>query len=82
MQEITYVTRDMFDVQLRSVRDRADSDEKLSNARFDRIEALLQRNLAEQQRMNERLEGKIENVITRLSTDISENRNEVRVLKA
>ncbi|MBQ9526240.1 MAG: hypothetical protein IJR68_01405 [Fretibacterium sp.] len=43
MPEIAYVTKDMFDVQLRSMRDRADSEElaevkgdiKAINARLD-----------------------------------------------
>ena len=76
-----FITKDVFNVHVRSMRDRADSEEKLSDARFDRIEALLQRNLSEQRRMNERLEGKIENVVTRLSAGISENRSEIKALR-
>ncbi|MBQ7262184.1 MAG: hypothetical protein IJR14_00540 [Synergistaceae bacterium] len=51
MPELEYITKDAFDIQVRSLRERDDSDEKVSEARFDRLEALMARNLAEQKEL-------------------------------
>ena len=48
MSEAQFITKDVFDIHVKNLRDRADSEEKLSDARFDRLEALMAKNLAEQ----------------------------------
>ena len=46
-----FVTKDAFDIHVRSMRDRADSEEKLSDAKFERLEALIAGSIAEQRAM-------------------------------
>ena len=41
MPETSYVTKDIFDIQVQSLRDRAGAEERITEARFDRIEALM-----------------------------------------
>ena len=42
-----FVTKDMFNVQVRSIRDQAEAGEKVSDARFDKLEALIAGGLKE-----------------------------------
>ena len=57
------VSQNVFDLQIRHLRERADSDEKLSSARFDRIEALLGKTLAEIKMDNAQLRSELKGEI-------------------
>ena len=62
-----FVTKDAFDIHVRSMRDRADSEEKLSDARFDRIEALIAGSLAEQRAIARETGSSIKAINERIS---------------
>ena len=58
------VSQNVFDLQIRHLRERADSDEKLSSARFDRIEALLDKTLIEIKMDNAQLRSELKGAIS------------------
>ena len=90
-----FVTRDAFNIHVKSMRDRADSEEKLSDARFDRIEALIAGSLVEQKAMAKetansikaiderlgRVEKHIERIEENLNGKIERLQNDVSELK-
>ena len=96
MPETTYtandfITKDVFNIHVKSMRDRADSEEKLSDARFDRIEALIAGSLIEQKAMaketansikaiDERL-GRVEKTVDKLSEKVERLQDDVSELK-
>ena len=64
-----FITRDAFNIQVKSIRDRAEAGEKVSDARFDRLEALMAQNLAEQKSM-----------FSDIRRDFSGARNEMKLM--
>ena len=87
----SFVTKDVFDIHVKSMRDRADSEEKLSDARFDRIEALIAGSLVEQKAMakettssirvmNERI-GRVEERIGHIEKSIDKFNGKVEKLQ-
>jgi len=71
MAEVAYaasdfITKDVFNIHVKSMRDRADSEEKLSDARFDRLEALIAGSLVEQKAMAKETASSIKAIDERL----------------
>ena len=52
--ELEYVPRELFDVHLQNIRDRANSDKELSDEKFDKLQMILEKNLAEYKTLMER----------------------------
>ena len=67
-----YISQDMFDLQIKHLRERADSDEKLSSARFDKIEALISRNMEEQHAIANEIRGEIKVMNERIDKNFAE----------
>ena len=76
-----FVTRDAFNIHVKSMRDRADSEEKLSDARFDKLEALMERNMAAQRELITQVSSKIEGVLGQIKKDVESNTNDIREMK-
>ena len=87
-----FVTKDVFDIHVRSMRDRADSEEKLSDAKFERLEALIAGSIAEQRAMaretgnsikviNDRL-GHVEKNLDKLNERVERMQDDISELKA
>ena len=66
------ISQSVFDLQIKHLRDRADSEEKLSSARFDRLEALMAQNLAEQRAIATELRGELKGMNQRIDTNLTE----------
>ena len=66
------ISQSVFDLQIKHLRDRADSEEKLSSARFDRLEALMAQNLAEQRAIASELKGELKGMNQRIDTNLTE----------
>ena len=87
-----FVTKDVFDLHVRSMRDRADSEEKLSDAKFERLEALIAGSIAEQRAIaretgnsikviNDRL-GHVEKNLDKLNEKFERMQDDISELKA
>ena len=87
-----FVTKDVFDLHVRSMRDRADSEEKLSDAKFERLEALIAGSIAEQRAIaretgnsikviNDRL-GHVEKNLDKLNERVERMQDDISELKA
>ena len=87
-----FVTKDVFDIHVRSMRDRADSEEKLSDAKFERLEALIAGSIAEQRAIaretgnsikviNDRL-GHVEKNLDKLNEKFERMQDDISELKA
>ena len=76
-----FVSRDVFNIHVKSMRDRADSEEKLSDARFDRFEALMDRNMAAQRELITQVAGKIDVILSQIKKDVENNSGDIREMK-
>ena len=65
-----YVTKDAFDIQVRSIRDRADSEVRVSDARMDRLEALIARNMIEQRSAINEFKSEIKGELNGLRSEL------------
>ena len=75
MPEAEYVTQEVFDMQVKSLRERGDLIDRLSDARSDRIEALMGQTLAEIRMNSTQLK-------TELKNEINEMKGELKVMNA
>lgn len=74
-ETVDYVTKEVFDMQVKSLRDHSDLIDKLSDARSDRIEALMSQTLAEIRMNNNQLKSELKN-------EINEMKGELKVMNA
>ncbi len=61
MPEVDYVTKEVFDMQVKTLKERDDSVEKICDARCDRIEALMEKTLEQIRTENFQLRTEIRN---------------------
>ena len=84
-----YVSQDVLNIHLQGIKERAASEEKITDARFDRLEAILEKNTAEIKSeikvMNERIDRNLAEykaVAGDIRTEISDIRGDVKALNA
>ena len=58
--ELEYVPRELFDMHLQSIRERANSDKEISDEKFDKFQMILEKNLAEYKTMITEVNGRID----------------------
>ena len=77
MAEAQFVNKDAFDIQIKSIRDRQESDEKISDIRFDymrdmmneqfkRLEAVVEKNLAKHEAIAYSIKGDMKTMDERM----------------
>lgn len=63
MAELTaseFVTRELFDTQIQSIKDKIEADKKLTDEKFDKFQMILEKNLAEYKTMIIEVNGRID----------------------
>ena len=81
MPEPDFIRKDVFDIHVKGLQDRDDADARVSDARFDRIEALLERNIIEQRTFMREINGRVGRVeedVRNIKKDMKELRQEVK----
>ena len=77
MPEPEFVRKDVFDIHVQGLRDRDNADVRISDARFDRMEALLERNIIEQRTFMREINGRV----GRLEEDIRDIKKDMKQLR-
>ena len=72
MPEAEYVTQEVFDMQVKSFRERDDLIDRLSDARMERMEALVDRTLAQIREDNSQLRADLKVMNARIDQNLSE----------
>ena len=72
MPEAEYVTQEVFDMQVKSLRERDDLIDRLSDARMERMEALVDRTLAQIREDNSQLRADLKVMNARIDQNLSE----------
>lgn len=67
-----YISQDMFDLQIKHLRERADSDEKLSNARIELMQAFITKAMAEQNTLITDIKGEMKAINERMDKNLAE----------
>ena len=80
MPEVEYVTKEVFDMQVKSLRERGDLIDKIGDARSDRIEALMGQTLAEIKADNAQLRSEIRGEISAMNARIDKNLAEYKAI--
>ena len=86
-----YVPKELFDIHIQNIREKASSDEKLTEARisslerllderFNRLQAVVEKNLAEFKAENSEMRGDLKVTHSETRAEISEIRGEVKTL--
>ncbi|MBQ7069495.1 MAG: hypothetical protein IJM82_10065 [Synergistaceae bacterium] len=63
MAELTaseFVTRELFDTQIQSIKDKIEADKKLTDEKFEKFQMILEKNLAEYKTMIIEVNGRID----------------------
>ncbi len=55
-----YVPRELFDIHLQNIRERASSEKELTDERFEKLQAIMEKNLAEYKVMIKEVNGRID----------------------
>ena len=55
-----YVPRELFDIHLQNIRERASSEKELTDERFEKLQAIMEKNLAEYKVMMKEVNGRID----------------------
>ena len=71
------VSQNIFDLQIRHLRERADSDEKLSSARFDRLETLMMSRFDKQETILTSFAEKVEQRFNTVENSIKDVRKDI-----
>ncbi len=84
-----FVSQDVLNIHLQGMKERAASEGRITDARFDRLEAIMEKNTAEIKSeikvMNERIERNLAEykaVVGDIRTEISDIRGDVKALNA
>ena len=83
MPEAAFVTKDAFDIQVRSIREREDANEKVSDIRFEymremmdeqfkRLEAVVEKNLARQEAIAADIKGEMKAMNERIEKNLAQ----------
>ena len=75
MPDVQYVTKEIFDMQVKSLRERDDANDKISDMRIERLEALVDKALTEIKIGNAQL-------ISELRHETKETKSELKVMNA
>ena len=75
MPDVQYVTKEIFDMQVKSLRERGESNDKISDMRIERLEALVDKALTEIKIGNAQL-------ISELRHETKETKSELKVMNA
>lgn len=84
-----FVSQDVLNIHLQGMKDRAASEEKITGARFERLEAIMEKNMAELKGEINGLRGELKvnlaeykAVVGDMRTEISDIRGDVKALGA
>ncbi|MBQ9566352.1 MAG: hypothetical protein IJU98_12275 [Synergistaceae bacterium] len=77
MAEVQFVAKEAFDIQIKAIRDREDADERISDIRFDymremmdsqfeRLEAVVEKNLAKHEAIAESIRNDMKSINERM----------------
>ena len=75
MPDVQYVTKEIFDMQVKSLRERNEANDKISDMRIERLEALVDKALTEIKIGNAQL-------ISELRHETKETKSELKVMNA
>ena len=75
MPDVQYVTKEIFDMQVKSLRERDEANDKISDMRIERLEALVDKALTEIRIGNAQL-------ISELRHETKETKSELKVMNA
>ena len=75
MPDVQYVTKEIFDMQVKSLRERDEANDKISDMRIERLEALVDKALTEIKIGNAQL-------ISELRHETKETKSELKVMNA
>lgn len=75
--ETEYVPRELFDIHLQSIRDRANSDKEVSDERLEKFQAVMEKNFATLQGQINVLSEKIDHVADTLGVAIDGTNNRI-----
>ena len=78
MPEVDYVTKEVFEMQVKTLKERDDSVEKICDARCDRIEALMEKTLEQIRTENFQLRTEFRSKMNEMQEDNAKFRAEVR----
>ena len=84
-----YVRQEIFDIHLQGLKDRAASEVRVTDTRFERLEAIMEKNLSEVRSeikiMNERIDKNLaeyKSITSDIKAEVSEIRGDVKALNA
>ena len=72
MPEVDYVTKEVFDMQVKTLKERDDLIDRLNNARMERMEALVDRTLAQIREDNSQLRADLKVMNARIDQNLAE----------
>ena len=80
MPEVEYVTKEVFDMQVKSLRERDDLIDRLSDARSDRLEAFMEKTIAEIKMDNSQLRSELKSEVRAMNERIEKNLAEYKAI--
>ena len=73
-----YVPQNIFDLHIQNLRERAISEKELSDEKFDKFQAIIEKNLAEYKILIGDLKSELKAEIASVKNELSENRSELK----
>ncbi|MBQ6737436.1 MAG: hypothetical protein IJQ57_00200 [Synergistaceae bacterium] len=73
-----YVPQNIFDLHIQNLRERAISEKELSDEKFDKFQAIIEKNLAEYKILIGDLKSELKADIASVKNELSETRNELK----
>ena len=80
MPDVQYVTKEIFDMQVKSLRERDDANDKISDMRSDRIESFMAKTLAEIRMDNAQLRSELKGEVRAMNERIEKNLEEYKAI--
>ena len=80
--ETEYVPRNIFDLHLQNIRDNAKSEKELSDEKFEKFQAILEKNLAEYRVMLGEVKAEVNGIRTELKSEIGDVQAEISKIRA
>ena len=82
MAETVFVTKDAFDIQIKGIRDREDSDEKISDIRFDYLREMMNEQFKRLEAVVEKNLARHEAIAADMKSEVADIRSEVKTLQS
>ena len=73
-----YVPQNIFDLHIQNLRERAISEKELSDEKFDKFQAIIEKNLAEYKILIGDLKSELKADIASVKNELLENRSELK----